>query len=113
MDQPGRDERRRDLRDPIGNDVAGLAAAAQPDGERDRGIEVAARTWPPAKIITIREAPIAIGAKAPAPGEMTVPPTVKTRKNVPMNSTMYFFMGSGRDGCEWNAWRGACKAYCS
>src|SRR5208282_6914253 len=47
---------------------------------------------PPAKTMTMREAPIARGARPPAPGDMTVLPTVKTRKNVPMNSTRYFFI---------------------
>src|SRR5271157_1807853 len=42
--------------------------------------------------MTMSEAPIAIGARGPAPGEMTVHPTVKTRKKVPMNSTRYFFI---------------------
>ena len=36
---------------------------------------------------------MAIGANAPAPGARTVLPMVKTRKNVPMSSTRYFFMG--------------------
>src|ERR1700677_4053744 len=45
--------------------------------------------------MTMREAPIATGARIPAPGATTVIPTVKTRKNVPMNSTRYFFMGLG------------------
>src|SRR6266849_3883925 len=37
--------------------------------------------------------PIAIGARLPAPGSMTHIPTVRTRKNVPMNSVRYFFIG--------------------
>src|SRR5580704_17754883 len=43
--------------------------------------------------MTMREAPMASGASAPAPGAITVLPTVKTRKNVPMNSTRYVFIG--------------------
>jgi len=39
---------------------------------------------------------MAIGASGPAPGEITVAPTVKTRKKVPMNSTRYFFIGVSR-----------------
>ena len=38
---------------------------------------------------------MATGARIPAPGGMTVQPTVKTRKKVPMNSTRYFFMVGG------------------
>jgi hypothetical protein len=40
----------------------------------------------------MRDAPMAMGARAPAPGAMTLLPTVKTRKNVPMNSTIYFYI---------------------
>src|SRR3989338_1802412 len=47
---------------------------------------------PPAKTITMRAAPIANGASAPAPAPMTVQPIVSTRKNVPMNSVRYLFM---------------------
>mgnify|MGYP006138865353 CR=1 FL=1 len=36
--------------------------------------------------------PIAIGAKAPMLGSITVDPMMKTRKKVQMNSTMYFFI---------------------
>src|SRR5580698_2807970 len=50
--------------------------------------------------MTMSEAPIAIGASGPAPGATTVQPTVKTRKNVPMNSTRYFFIFLGL-GCEY------------
>ena len=49
---------------------------------------VAARIDP----ITIKTAPMAMGAKLPASGLMTHMPMVSTRKKVPMNSTMYFFM---------------------
>jgi hypothetical protein len=36
---------------------------------------------------------LASGARSPAaPGSTTVMPTVSTRKNVPMNSTRYFFI---------------------
>src|ERR1035437_1231822 len=39
--------------------------------------------------------PMASGARSPAaPGSMTVMPTVSTRKNVPMNSTRYFFISA-------------------
>src|ERR1035441_4382985 len=41
----------------------------------------------------INAEPMAIGAKLPASGLMTHIPTVKTRKNVPMNSAKYFRMG--------------------
>src|SRR3954469_22852842 len=57
------------------------------------GLKCAPETCPPAKIMTINEAPMAIGARAAPP--RTVMPTVKTRKKVPMNSTRYFFMGIG------------------
>src|ERR1700690_4605324 len=41
----------------------------------------------------INAEPMASGARSPtAPGSMTVMPTVSTRKNVPMNSTRYFFI---------------------
>src|SRR6266404_562784 len=43
--------------------------------------------------MTINADPIAIGARLPAPGSMTHIPTVRTRKNVPMNSVRYFFIG--------------------
>src|ERR1035438_4938643 len=44
--------------------------------------------------------PMASGARLPAPGSMTVMPTVSTKKNVPMNSTRYFFI-SGISIVEW------------
>src|SRR2546428_2923924 len=43
--------------------------------------------------MTINADPMAIGARLPAPGSMTHIPTVRTRKNVPMNSVRYFFIG--------------------
>jgi hypothetical protein len=43
---------------------------------------------PPAKIMTMSTEPIASGANWPTPGSITVMPMVKTRKNVPMNSTI-------------------------
>src|SRR5438094_6263931 len=43
--------------------------------------------------MTINAEPIAIGARLPAPGSITHIPTVRTRKNVPMNSVRYFFIG--------------------
>jgi hypothetical protein len=46
--------------------------------------------------MTMRHAPIASGARVPAPGAITVLPMVKTRKGVPMNSTTYFFMPTAR-----------------
>src|SRR5580658_6491706 len=52
--------------------------------------------WPPAKTMIMRAEPIAIGASGPALGGITVLPTVKTRKKVPMNSTRHFFIGFGR-----------------
>ena len=48
--------------------------------------------WPPAKIITISAAPMASGGMTPAAPGMTVQPTVRTRKKVPMNSVRYLFM---------------------
>src|SRR5690348_11430362 len=54
----------------------------------------------------INAEPMASGASAPAPGSMTVIPTVMTRKNAPMNSTRYFFIGlkvalmAGRRLCD-------------
>jgi hypothetical protein len=48
---------------------------------------------PPAKIMQARTIPMATGAMAPAPGSLTAAiPTVNTRKKVPINSTMYFFI---------------------
>src|SRR5215469_4577454 len=54
--------------------------------------------WPPAKIMTIRDAPMAIGANGPAPLSMTVQPMVSTRKKVPMSSTRYLFIFVSRSG---------------
>src|SRR5271165_1800769 len=48
--------------------------------------------WPPAKIITMRAAPMAIGANGPAPFSITVQPIVRTKKKVPMSSTRYLFI---------------------
>src|SRR4051794_31903464 len=45
--------------------------------------------------MTISVAPMASGGITPAPPLMTVLPTTKTRKKVPMNSQMYLFMGGG------------------
>src|SRR5271157_3650505 len=50
--------------------------------------------------MTMSAAPIATGASGPAPGAMDVAPTVKTRKNVPMNSTRYFFIRWGGVGAH-------------
>src|SRR5664279_4156146 len=47
----------------------------------------------------INAEPMASGARLPAPGSMTVMPTVKTKKNVPMNSTRYFFISMIRLNC--------------
>src|ERR1035437_6635976 len=47
----------------------------------------------------INAEPMASGASAPAPGSMTVMPTVRTRKNVPMNSTRYFFISKNLPQC--------------
>src|SRR6476469_5629352 len=52
--------------------------------------------------MTIRAAPIASGAITPDAAGMTVQPTVRTRKKVPMNSATYFFIlvlwiGEGSD----------------
>ena len=51
---------------------------------------------------------MAIGASGPAPGSITVLPTVKTRKKVPINSTKYFLItkASGTDGLK----RAGCSA---
>src|SRR6516165_1432399 len=43
--------------------------------------------------MTMSDAPMASGAMAARSGLFTVMPTVKTRKNVPMNSTTYLAMG--------------------
>ena len=51
------------------------------------GLKWPPEMWPPAKIIAARTPPIATGASA-APVSTAVQ-TVKTRKNVPMNSTRY------------------------
>src|SRR3982075_2793367 len=56
------------------------------------GLNCPPEIYPPAKIITMSAEPIASGAKGPAPLPMTEHPMVRTRKNVPMNSAMYFFM---------------------
>src|SRR6478735_8431331 len=42
--------------------------------------------------MTIRAAPIASGAITPDAAGMTVQPTVRTRKKVPINSATYFFI---------------------
>src|SRR5258706_16086920 len=47
---------------------------------------------PPEKITPIKPDPMASGAIPPAPPMITEQPTVSTRKNVPMNSTMYLFI---------------------
>src|SRR5580698_7910330 len=56
------------------------------------GLKCPPEICPPAKIITMRAEPIANGASAPAPLPMTVHPTVRTRKKVPINSAIYLFM---------------------
>jgi hypothetical protein len=43
----------------------------------------------------INAEPMATGASAPALAPMTVMPTVMAKKNVPMNSTRYFFINLG------------------
>jgi hypothetical protein len=43
----------------------------------------------------LRIDPMAIGASGPAPGSITVLPTVKTRKKVPINSTKYSLIIEG------------------
>src|SRR5690349_12396582 len=48
--------------------------------------------WPPAKIITIKAAPMASGGITPVGAPMTVQPIVRTRKKVPISSQMYLFM---------------------
>src|SRR5215472_16699847 len=47
--------------------------------------------------MTINEAPMASGARYPAPGLITVHPTVNTRKNVPISSTRYLFIWARKD----------------
>src|ERR1043166_306363 len=42
--------------------------------------------------MTMSAAPIASGGMTPAPPPITVSPMVRTRKKVPMNSAMYFFI---------------------
>src|SRR5258708_34172896 len=56
------------------------------------GLKCPPEICPPAKIITMSAEPIASGASGPAPWPMTVHPTVRTRKKVPMNSVRYFCM---------------------
>src|SRR5258707_1694338 len=56
------------------------------------GLKCPPEICPPAKIITMSAAPIPSGANGPAPWPMTVHPTVRTRKKVPMNSATYLFM---------------------
>ncbi len=47
---------------------------------------------PAGKTMTVNEGPMASGAITPAGPGMTVQPTVRTKKNVPINSAMYLFM---------------------
>src|SRR6266852_3810908 len=56
------------------------------------GLKCPPEIYPPAKIITMSAEPIASGASGPAPLPMTEHPMVRTRKKVPMNSAIYFFM---------------------
>ena len=48
--------------------------------------------WPPAKIMTMRTAPMASAGMTPAAAGITVQPTVRTRKKVPINSAIYFLI---------------------
>src|SRR5437868_14050861 len=48
--------------------------------------------WPPAKIMTMSTAPMARAGMTPADAGITVQPTVSTRKNVPINSAIYFLI---------------------
>src|SRR3979411_3314730 len=56
------------------------------------GLKCPPEICPPAKIITMSAEPIANGANAPTPLPITVHPTVRTRKKVPINSATYLFM---------------------
>src|SRR5260370_28022465 len=56
------------------------------------GLKCPPEICPPAKIITMSAEPIASGASGTAPWPMSVHPTVRTRKKVPMNSATYLFM---------------------
>src|SRR5258706_3621998 len=56
------------------------------------GLKCPPEICPQAKIITMSAEPIANGANAPAPLPITVHPTVRTRKKVPINSAIYLFM---------------------
>src|SRR5206468_6361532 len=57
------------------------------------GLQCPPETWPPAYTITITAESMASGAITPAPLITTVQPIVSTRKNVPMNSVRYLFIG--------------------
>src|ERR1700693_2935252 len=59
------------------------------------GLRCPPEMCPVAKTMTMSEAPIASGAMTPAAPGMTVQPTVRTRKNVPINSAMYLFIALG------------------
>ena len=74
----------------VAGHIAGRAFAAEPNTQRDRRIACPPEMCPPAYTITMRAEPMATGARAPAPGSITTLPIVKTRKNVPMNSTDTF-----------------------
>src|SRR5438445_650026 len=59
------------------------------------GLRCPPEMCPVAKTMTMSEAPIASGAMTPAAPGMTVQPTVRTRKNVPINSAIYLFIAFG------------------
>src|SRR5438552_5941513 len=62
------------------------------------GLRCPPEMCPVAKTMTMSAAPIASGAITPAAPGMTVQPTVRTRKNVPINSAIYLFIAFGA-GC--------------
>ena len=65
-------------------------ASIRPVLPRDRNDHP--KICPPAKIITISADPMANGGRIPLPPAVTVHPTVRTKKNVPMSSVMYLFI---------------------
>src|SRR5438046_4972838 len=56
------------------------------------GLKCPPEMWPPAKIMTISTAPMASAGMTSAAAGITVQPTVSTRKNVPINSAIYFLI---------------------
>src|SRR5262249_8926812 len=61
---------------------------------------------PPAKIMTISAEPMARGAITPGVPGMTVQPMVSTRKKVPMNSAIYFFISTMQTALDFELGQG-------